>query len=77
MLIFCIGRRFESNALSTRVTLHLVSKQVVESRLESGGRCSGVRVIRVVAYVQLLNISPEPKDWYTIQEAMIGMGDVA
>lgn len=51
VLTFCMGRCFESHVLSTRVTPQPVSKQAVESVSESGGRYSGVRVIRVVAYV--------------------------
>ncbi len=75
VLIFYIGRRFESHALSTRVTLHPVSRQAVESGSESNGRYSGVRVMEVVAYVQPLNASPKPKDWCTVLEAMIGMDE--
>lgn len=73
-MIFCMGRCFESHALSTRVTSQPVSRQAVESGSESGGRCSEVRVIRVVAYVQPLNASPELKDWCIALEAMTEMG---
>lgn len=62
MLIFYIGRCFESHVLSTRVTSHPVSKQAVKSGSESDGRCSEVRVMGAVAYVQPRNASPKPKD---------------
>lgn len=77
ILIFCMGRHFESYVLSTRVTLHLVSRQAIASGSESGSRWSGVRVTRAVAYVQPLNVSPEPKDWCTTLEAMTRMGERA
>lgn len=70
-----MGRYFESYVLSTKVTPQLVSRQVVESRLEFGGKCSRVRVIRVVAYVQPLNASSEPKDWCIALDAMIGISE--
>lgn len=75
MLIFYINTHFERHTLSTRMTLYPISRQVIALGLESGGRWSPVRVTRVVAYVQLLNPSPEPKNWYAVLEVMIGMGE--
>lgn len=77
MLIFCIGRHFESHGLSTKVTLHLVSTQAIKSGLKSGEKCLGVKVTRAVTYIQPLNANLKSKDWYTILEAMIGMGKTA
>ena len=51
ILIFYIGRRFKIYALSTRMTSHPVSRQVVELGSESDGRYSEMRVMRAMAYV--------------------------
>lgn len=34
-----------------------------------------MRVMGVVVYVQLLNTSSEPKDWYIVLEGMIGIDE--
>lgn len=75
MLTFSVGRCFESHVLLIRVTSQPISRQVVELGSESGGRYSKVRVIKVVAYVQPLNASPESKNWCTALEAMTEMGE--
>lgn len=77
MLIFCIGRHFESHILSTRVTPHSVLRQVIDLGLEFGGGRSRVRVIRAIAYIQSLNASSEPKNRCIALEAMIRMNKTA
>lgn len=77
MLIFYIGKRFDGDVFSTKVTSHLVLRQAVNSGSEFDGECLGVRVIKVIAYVQPLNVSPEPKNWYTTLKAMIEIDKIA
>ena len=49
--IFSIGKRFESHALSTRVTSHPISRQAIKSELTFDSSCLWVRVMRAIAYV--------------------------
>lgn len=44
------------------MTLQPISRQAIESRLKLGGKYSGVSIIKTIAYVQPLNLRPDPKN---------------
>lgn len=71
MLIFYIRKYFKSQVLLTKMTLYLVSKQVINLELESSGRYLKMKMIIVMVYVKPLNTSPELKNWYIALKAMI------
>lgn len=78
MLIFNVGRYFESQSLSTRMTPYPISSQTMYLRLKSSGRCLEMRMIIMIAYVQPLNASLESKNQYIVAlEVMIGKEKIA
>lgn len=76
-IIFCVEKCFKSQSLLIRVTPYPVSKQIIDLGLQSGSRCSEMRVIVAMTYVQSLNISLKPKDWYIVLEAIIEIEEIA